>query len=147
MTIAKFKKPLNSTKTKTRKGRGNAAGKGGECGRGHKGQKSRSGYSRRAGFEGGQMPLYKRLPKLKGFKSLSNEVFDVINVATLDALFNNGEEVNLETLFEKNLVKGKNKIKILGNGDIGKSLKVTASAFSKTAKEKIENAKGSVVVL
>ena len=93
------------------------------------------------------MPLYKRLPKLKGFKSLSKETFDVLNVSTLDELFKDKDEITLDTLYEKNLVSGKNKIKILGNGELNKSLTVTASAFSKKAIEKIENANGKVIVL
>ena len=144
MPLANLKPNDNSTSKRTRKGRGNASGKGGECGRGHKGQKSRSGYSRRAGFEGGQNPLYIRLPKLKGFKSLSQEAYDLVNVDTLQNNFNDGDSVTLESLFEKNLVTGKNKVKILGRGKLDKKLSVTASFFSKSAKEIIIKANGSV---
>ena len=147
MTLANLKPKENSTSKRTRKGRGNAAGKGGECGRGHKGQKSRSGYSRRAGFEGGQNPLYLRIPKLKGFKSLSNETFDVINLDTLDKLFNDNDKVTTDSLFKKNLISGKNKVKILGRGKLTKKLFVTAAQFSKTAEESIKKLDGTVEII
>lgn len=147
MPLANLKPNENSTSKRNRKGRGNASGKGGECGRGHKGQKSRSGYSRRAGFEGGQNPLYIRLPKLKGFKSLSTEQFDIVNLDELQNSFNDGDTVNLDSLFEKNLITGKNKIKVLGRGKLDIKLNVTASSFSKSAKENIIKANGSVDII
>ena len=147
MPLANLKPNTNSTSKRIRKGRGNASGKGGECGRGHKGQKSRSGYSRRAGFEGGQNPLYIRLPKLKGFKSISQQTYDLVNVDTLNSNFNDGDSVTLESLFEKNLVSGKNKVKILGRGKLDKKLSVTASFFSKSAKDIIIKANGSVDII
>ena len=147
MPLANLKPKDNSTFKKTRKGRGNASGKGGECGRGHKGQKSRSGYSRRAGFEGGQNPLYLRLPKLKGFKSLKNDEIDIINLDTLDKFFDNEDKVNIESLYAKNLISGKNKVKILGRGKLTKKLSVSASFFSESATKSIKKLNGSVEII
>ena len=142
MTIAFLKS--NDTKKRKRKGRGNASGLGGECGRGHKGQKSRSGFSRRAGFEGGQTPLYRRLPKLNGFNnSLFSTKYDVVNLQQLSNL--ELDEVDVNVLTEKNLVSGKKLVKILGNGTISKKMKISAHKISKTAKEKVLKVKGEFV--
>ncbi len=142
MTIAFLKS--NDTKKRKRKGRGNASGLGGECGRGHKGQKSRSGFSRRAGFEGGQTPLYRRLPKLNGFNnSLFSTKYDVVNLDQLSNL--DLDEVDLKVLTEKNLVSGKKMVKVLGNGTISKKMKISAHKISKTAKEKVLKVKGEFV--
>lgn len=139
MTLAFLKS--NDTKKRKRKGRGNASGLGGECGRGHKGQKSRSGFSRRAGFEGGQTPLYRRLPKLNGFNNLMfSTKYDVVNLSQLDEL--NLEVVNLEILTEKKLITGKRLVKILGNGSLSKKIKISAHKISKNAKEKVLKLKG-----
>ncbi|RAP29779.1 50S ribosomal protein L15 [Candidatus Marinamargulisbacteria bacterium SCGC AG-343-D04] len=141
MTLA-FLKPKNK-KNRKRRGRGNASGLGGECGRGHKGQKSRSGYSRRAGFEGGQMPLFRRIPKSQGFNNdRFKTYYDLVNLSQLDS-FDEGSEITLEFLFKEGLVTGKYPIKILANGTIKKKLNVSAHAFSKTAIEKIEKLKGT----
>ncbi len=142
MTIAFLKS--NDTKKRKRKGRGNASGLGGECGRGHKGQKSRSGFSRRAGFEGGQTPLYRRLPKLNGFNnSLFSTKYDVVNLEDLSNL--DLDEVDVKILTEKKLVSGKNMVKVLGNGTISKKMKISAHKISKAAKEKVLKLKGEFV--
>jgi len=139
MTIAFLKS--NDTKNRKRKGRGNASGSGGECGRGHKGQKSRSGYSRRAGFEGGQTPLYRRLPKLNGFNnSLFSTKYDVVNLNQLSAL--DLEVIDINVLIEKNIVSGKNLVKILGNGNITKKMTISAHKISRSAKDKVIKFKG-----
>jgi large subunit ribosomal protein L15 len=139
MTIAFLKS--NDNKNRKRKGRGNASGLGGECGRGHKGQKSRSGYSRRAGFEGGQTPLYRRLPKLNGFNnSLFSTKYDVVNLNQLAAL--DLEVIDVNVMIEKNIVSGKNLVKILGNGNITKKMTISAHKISRSAKDKVINLKG-----
>ena len=142
MNTTELKPNKNSTSKRKRKGRGNAAGQGGECGRGHKGQKSRSGYSRRAGFEGGQNPLYKRLPKLKGFKPLLKFEYDIVNLNQLENLFSENETIDKFILQKKGLIRGNQKLKVLGDGVITKKLTVIADSFSKTARTKIEKLKG-----
>jgi large subunit ribosomal protein L15 len=124
-------------KIRKRKGRGNASGKGGECGRGHKGQKSRSGYSQKIGFEGGQTPLYKRLPKNKGFKNNFKEEYTIINVALLEELYENGKEITPDLILKSGYGKKNRKIKILGFGQLNKKFVVKAHKFSKEAEKKI----------
>lgn len=128
-----------------RVGRGESSGLGKTCGKGHKGQKSRSGASIRPGFEGGQMPLARRLPK-KGFNNAQFKTdYAIVNVADLERKFEDGGAVNEETLREANLVKGTfDGIKVLGNGDLSKKLTVSVDKVSAAAKEKIEKAGGSV---
>ncbi|MBT3261910.1 50S ribosomal protein L15 [bacterium] len=134
-----------SRKKRVRKGRGNAAGKGGECGRGHKGQKSRSGYSRKLGFEGGQTPLYKRLPKKKGFNNVRfKEFFEVVNLADLEKMFADGDKITPELLLQKGCVQKPDSIKILGMGDVKKKFTVLAHGFSKNAELKINKAGGKI---
>ncbi|MBU1625958.1 50S ribosomal protein L15 [bacterium] len=133
-------------KIRKRVGRGPASGSGKTCGRGYNGQKSRSGYSKRLGFEGGQMPLIRRVPK-RGFTNIFKKDFKVVNLNTLN-LFDAGSIVNPSLLVEKKIVKGRNPlIKILGNDEINKPLNVEAHKFSKTAKEKIEAAGGTIKVI
>ena len=141
-------KPNNgSRKKKLRKGRGIAAGQGASCGFGMRGQKSRSGRPTRPGFEGGQMPLYRRVPKLKHFEIINKKSFSIINLEDLNK-FKEGETVNLDALVKKGLLfKPKFPLKILGRGDLKVNLKVEAQAFTKTAKDKIEAAGGSYVIL
>jgi len=145
-------KPAQARKDRKRVGRGQGSGKGRYSGRGIKGQKSRSGsHKMRAGFEGGQMPLYMRLGKLRG--STSRDAMPIgpfrtstvpVNVAQLDR-FDDGTEVTLELLVDAGVIKNsKTDVKILGNGELTKKLAVTAHGFSKTAREKIEAAGGSV---
>ena len=128
-----------------RRGRGHGSGNGKTAGKGHKGQKARSGAPR-IGFEGGQMPLYRRIPK-RGFKNRNTLEIIAINVSKLE-VFDNGATVTVESLIEKGIVSNpKDGIKILGNGELTKKLDVKANAFSASAKEKIEALGGSVEVV
>lgn len=136
-----------STHKKKRVGRGPGSGLGKTSGRGHKGQKSRSGYSSKAGFEGGQMPLQRRLPK-RGFTNIFKKQWIEISLAKIDENFKAGDEVTPEILHERGLIKkAKHDLVILGNGEISKSLKISAHRFTKTAKEKIEKAGGSATAI
>ena len=129
-----------------RKGRGAGSGNGKTAGKGHKGQNARSGGGVRPGFEGGQIPLYRKLPK-RGFYNQFSTKYAIVNVAALNA-FENGATVNLEALMEKGIIrKAYDGLKVLGNGDITKKLTVEASVFSATAKEKIEAAGGKTEVI
>lgn len=133
-----------STHKKKRIGRGPGSGLGKTAGKGHKGQKSRSGYSRKIGFEGGQMPLQRRLPK-RGFTNIFKKKWVEISLAKLEENFGANDEITPEILHERGLIKkAKHDLVILGTGDISKALKVFAHRFTKSAKEKIENAGGSV---
>ncbi len=126
-----------STHKKKRVGRGPGSGLGKTAGRGHKGQKSRSGYSKKIGFEGGQMPLQRRLPK-RGFTNIFKKKWIEISLAKLEGSFNAGDEITPEILHEKGLIKkAKHDLVILGNGDISKALKISAHRFTKTAKKKL----------
>ena len=146
-TLNSLKPNTGSRKKKLRKGRGIAAGQGASCGFGMRGQKSRSGRPTRPGFEGGQMPLYRRVPKLKHFEIINQKKFSVINLEKLKE-FNDDEVVNLDSLVKKGLLfKPKFPLKILGNGNIKVKLKVEAHSFTKSAKEKIEAAGGSCDVV
>ena len=128
-----------------RRGRGHGSGNGKTAGKGHKGQKARSGAPR-PGFEGGQMPLYRRIPK-RGFTNRNSKEFVAINVNVLDR-FDNGAEVTVDTLIESGIVKDpKDGIKILANGELTKKLTVKANAFSAAAKEKIEALGGTCEVI
>ena len=128
-----------------RVGRGHGSGNGKTAGKGHKGQKARSG-SPRPGFEGGQMPLYRRLPK-RGFQCINHKDIVAINVSVLDR-FEDGAEVTVDTLIEAGIVKySRDGVKILGNGELTKKLNVKANAFSKSAVEKIEAAGGKAEVM
>ena len=128
-----------------RRGRGHGSGNGKTAGKGHKGQKARSGAPR-PGFEGGQMPLYRRLPK-RGFKCINSKTIVGINVSALE-VFDNDAVVSVETLLEKGIVKNpRDGVKILGNGELTKKLTVQANAFSASAKEKIEALGGKAEVI
>jgi large subunit ribosomal protein L15 len=128
-----------SKKNRKRIGRGPGSGTGKTAGRGHNGQKSRAGFSRRAGFEGGQMPLVRRVPK-RGFTNNFRTEYQVVNLTRLAELEG---EVTPEILVENGLVRAGHLVKILGDGEIGKSLTIRAHKFSKSAREKIEAAGGS----
>ena len=131
-----------SRRKKMRKGRGIAAGQGASCGFGMRGQKSRSGRPTRPGFEGGQMPLYRRVPKLKHFPIVNQKNFTVLNVSSLNEL-KEGTVVNLDSLVKEGiLTKPKNPLKILGNGKLEVKLTVQAAAFTTSAKKKIEEIGG-----
>lgn len=133
-----------STHKKKRVGRGPGSGLGKTAGRGNKGQKSRSGYSSKSGFEGGQMPLQRRLPK-RGFTNIFKTKWLEVSLAKLEANFEAGDEVTPEILHERGLIKkAKHDLVILGNGDITKALKISAHRITKNAKEKIEKAGGSI---
>jgi large subunit ribosomal protein L15 len=146
-TLNTLKSNTGSRKKKLRKGRGIAAGQGASCGFGMRGQKSRSGRPTRPGFEGGQMPLYRRVPKLKHFEIINQRNFSIVNISKLNE-FKDDEIVNLDSLVKKKvLFKPKFPLKILGNGEVKVKLKVQAHAFTKVAKEKIEAAGGSCEII
>lgn len=135
-----------SKKTSKRVGRGAGSGLGKTSGRGHKGQKARSGGGVRPGFEGGQMPLYRRLGK-RGFNNIFATKFAIVNLSDLNDRFEDGSEVTEQAIMEVGLInKPLDGIKVLGNGEISKKLNVTVTAFSKAAKEKIEAAGGKAEV-
>ena len=140
-------KRTEKRQARKRVGRGNGNNWGRTCGRGEKGQKSRSGFTSRPHFEGGQIPLIRRIPK-RGFKSRAHKDFALINVCDLEKHFNAGDTVDFDALFEKRLVNSlKSGLKILGTGELSKALTVSAHAFSATAQSKIEGAGGSITVL
>lgn len=136
---------VGSVTRKTRIGRGPGSGKGGTSTRGHKGAKSRSGYKHKVGFEGGQMPLQRRLPKY-GFKNINRVAYKAVNLATVNeiAAANNLEKVGLEELRAAGLVNRRQLVKILANGEITRALVVEANAFSKAAEKAIVGAGGSI---
>lgn len=138
---------IQKNKKRRRIGRGPGSGSGKTAGRGHKGAGSRAGFRSHPAFEGGQMPLARRVPK-RGFNNRWAKTVCVVNVADLNDSFQDGDEVNLETLRGQNLAKGVfDVLKILGDGELNKKLKVTAHRFSKSAEEKIRQAGGETVVL
>jgi len=147
MNLHDVHRGINKHKKSKRLGRGTGSGHGKTCGRGHKGHKSRSGYSRKAVFQGGAMPLVRRVPK-RGFHNRFAATVFAVNVADLERAFAAGEEVTPESLRKKSLAKARyDVLKVLGNGELTKKLKVSAHRFSKSAREKIEKAGGEVVVL
>lgn len=148
MDLNNLKPAEGSTKSKKRIGRGQGSGYGGTSTRGHKGAKSRSGYSKKIGFEGGQMPLQRRVPKF-GFKNINRVEYKGINVDTLQTLAEAKklDKIDVQVLREAGLISKNDLVKILGNGDIALKLEVTAHAFSKKAAELIEAAGGTVVKL
>ena len=148
MDLSNLKPAEGSTKTRKRIGRGPGSGKGGTSTKGHKGQKSRSGYSKKVGFEGGQMPLQRRLPKF-GFKPLNRVEYKAINLETLQELAEAKKltQISPEVLMEAGLISRKHLVKILGKGTLSAKLEVSAHAFSKTAEEAITTAGGTAVKL
>lgn len=135
-----------STQVKKRKGRGLGTGNGKTAGRGHKGQWARSGGGVRVGFEGGQMPLVRRLPK-RGFVNIFAKHYEAVNVSELE-VFENGSVVNAEALMAKGIIsKARDGVKVLGNGELTKKLTVVAAAFSESARQKIEAAGGKTEVV
>ena len=143
MELNNLRPAIGSTKNRKRIGRGTGSGHGKTATKGHKGQKARSGGSIKAGFEGGQMPLQRRLPK-RGFTPIDRIEFSLVNICQLD-VFDAGSTVDVNALISKGLIKSdKFAVKILGNGDITKSVKVAAHKFSQSAKDKIIAAGGSV---
>lgn len=134
-----------ATRSRKRVGRGPGSGHGKTAGRGNKGQKSRSGYRHQRGFEGGQMPLHRRVPK-RGFTNIFRTVYDVVNLSALDR-FDAGDSVTPEKLAERRLAHGRRPVKILGDGELKKALTVSAHKFSASAKSRIEAAGGTCEVL
>ncbi len=148
MNLNNLKPATGSTHSEKRLGRGQGSGRGGTSTRGHKGAQSRSGYSSKRGFEGGQMPMQRRLPKF-GFTNLKRVEFKAINLQTIDELVkkNNLKAVSIETLIEAGFVSKNDRVKILGNGTLSAAVEVTAHAFSKTAVAAIEAQGGKAVKL
>ena len=146
MRLEELKPAEGSTHRKKIVGRGIGSGVGKTSGRGHKGQKARSGGGVRPGFEGGQLPLYRRLPK-RGFTNIFAKKYDTVNVEVLDK-FNDGDEVTAESLLEKGIIsKTLDGVKILGRGEVTKKLTVKVAKVSESAKEKIEKAGGKAEVI
>ncbi|NLI99847.1 MAG: 50S ribosomal protein L15 [Bacteroidales bacterium] len=148
MNLSNLKPAKGSTKTRKRLGRGPGSGKGGTSARGHKGQKSRSGYARKVGFEGGQMPLQRRVPKF-GFNPLKRVEYKGINLDTLQELATTKDitKITPQVLADAGLVARKHLVKILGRGVLTAKLEVEAHAFSKSAEEAITSAGGTAVKL
>jgi len=150
MSLENLTPALGSTKTAGKRlGRGQASGKGGTAARGHKGAKSRSGYSKKIGFEGGQMPLQRRVPKF-GFKNINRKEYTAINLDTLQSLLNDKKvkkELTLEKIVELRLAHKNDLVKILGRGKIEGSINVSAHKFSASAKAAIEAAGGEAVIV
>jgi large subunit ribosomal protein L15 len=137
-------KPSEGAKHKRRRvGRGISAGQGKTAGRGTKGQRSRTGRGIKAYFEGGQLPLVRRLPHTRGFTNIFRVEFQVVNLGTLNDKFNAGAEITPEALVERGLVSKSDHVKVLGTGELSKALKIKAHAFSESAKEKISKAGGT----
>ena len=146
MKLSELSPAAGSTQVAKRKGRGHGTGNGKTAGRGHKGQKARSGGGVRVGFEGGQMPLARRIPK-RGFHNIFAKPLEIVNVSALNK-FEDGATVNVCDLLEKGILsKCEYGVKILGNGSVSKKLTVRATAFSASAKEKIEAAGGKAEVV
>ena len=146
MKLHELSPAAGSAKQAWRKGRGPGSGNGKTAGKGHKGQNARSGGGVRPGFEGGQLPLYRKLPK-RGFKNRFAKNYAIVNVADLNR-FNDGDKITLATLIEAGIVRKElDGLKVLGNGELTKKITVEAKVFSATAKEKIEAAGGAVEVI
>lgn len=148
MDLSNLKPAKGSTKNRKRIGRGQGSGTGGTATKGHKGQKSRSGYSRKTGFEGGQMPLQRRVPKF-GFKNINRKEYKGINISTLQELADARKikDIDVDLLVESGLARKNSLVKILGNGELKSTLNVKAHAFSKSAVAAIEAAKGTVEII
>lgn len=145
MKLHELSPAFGSTKEAKRIGRGHGSGNGKTAGKGHKGQKARAGHGQQPGFEGGQMPLQRRVPK-RGFNNIFAKEYAIINVSALE-VFDDGATVDTTALVEKGIVKSADlPVKVLGNGKLTKKLTVTAAAFSASASEKIQNAGGTVEV-
>lgn len=144
MKIHDLKPAPGSKKSKKRVGRGSGSGLGATAGKGHKGQKARSGASIKAGFEGGQMPLIRRLPK-RGFTNRFAKEYEIVNLKILEERFNEGDIVSVETLKEKNIIKGnKDGVKILGDGELAKKLVINVDKISDAAAKKVKERGGEI---
>jgi large subunit ribosomal protein L15 len=146
MKLHEIKPPAGATHYRKRVGRGNASGHGGTSTRGHKGHRSRSGFSHSYNFEGGQMPLVRRLPK-RGFTHLKKDPYEIVNISQISQLFNEGDKILPASMQKAGLVKKGSLVKVLGSGDVKKGLEVSAHIFSAKAKDKIEKAGGKAVVI
>lgn len=148
MKLHNLKPAAGSTHSRRRIGRGPGSGLGGTSTRGHKGAKSRSGYKKKVGFEGGQMPLQRRLPKA-GFKNINHKEYFAVNISTLQSLAEQKglTKIGVEELKAAGLTNGKELVKILGNGELKAKLEVEANAFSKTAEEAIKAAGGTITII
>ena len=147
MKLHELSPAAGSTKERKRIGRGAGSGQGKTAGKGHKGQQARAGRGMRPGFEGGQMPLQRRVPK-RGFNNIFRDVVVTVNVADLEARFDNGAVVDVAALKDAGLVKNYfDSVKVLGNGELTKSLEVKVNAYSESAKQKIEAAGGKAEVI
>ena len=146
MNLHELSPAIGSKKTAKRVGRGHGSGQGKTAGKGHKGQKARSGGGVRPGFEGGQMPLHRRIPK-RGFNNIFAKKIVAINIGSLN-VFEDGSSVDVQTLIDRGIIKKEHDgIKILSNGSLTKKLTVTANAFSESAKQKIEEVGGKAEVI
>ena len=148
MKLNNLKPAAGSTHSRRRIGRGPGSGLGGTSTRGHKGAKARSGYKKKIGFEGGQMPLQRRLPKF-GFKNINHVEYYAVNLSTLQALAeaNNLTKIGIQELKEAGVLKGKKLVKILGNAELKAKLDVQANAFSKSAEEAIKAVGGNTTII
>lgn len=148
MDLSNLKPAKGSVKNKKRIGRGQGSGRGGTSTKGHKGHQSRSGYSRKTGFEGGQMPLQRRVPKF-GFNNINRKEYKGINISTLQILAESKKliSIDVQTFIDAGLISKKDLIKILGNGKLTIKLDVKAHAFSKSAKAAIEDLKGTATLI
>lgn len=148
MKLNNLKPAAGSTHSRRRIGRGPGSGMGGTSTRGHKGAKARSGYKRKIGFEGGQMPLQRRVPKF-GFKNINHKEYFAVNLSTLQKLVEakNLKKIGIQELVDAGLTNGKVLVKILGNGELKAKIDVEANAFSKTAEEAIKAAGGNTTII
>ncbi|MBN1158698.1 MAG: 50S ribosomal protein L15 [Bacteroidales bacterium] len=148
MDLSNLQPAKGSIKKRKRIGRGQGSGRGGTSTKGHKGHQSRSGYSRKTGYEGGQMPLQRRVPKF-GFRNISRKEYKAINISTLQALADAKKltSVDVDTFIDAGLVAKKDMVKILGNGTLTSRLDVKAHAFSKSARDAIEKLQGTATVI
>ena len=148
MKLNNLKPAVGSTHSRRRIGRGPGSGLGGTSTRGHKGAKSRSGYKKKIGFEGGQMPLQRRVPKA-GFKNINHKEYFAVNLSTLQALAekNNLTKIGVEELKAAGLTNGKELVKILGNGELKAKLEVSANAFSRLPKKLIKAVGGNTTII
>src|SRR2546423_9140648 len=147
LSLNSLRPAKGSTHKKKRLGRGPGTGLGKTAGRGHKGQKSRSGYSSKTGFEGGQMPLHRRLPK-RGFTNIFKKQWIEVSLEALEKSFAADDEITPEVMHHRGIIKkAKHDIVVLGNGEVSKALKISAHRFTKSARDKIEKAGGTVTIV
>lgn len=147
MKLSDLRPPMGAKKNKKRKGRGIAAGQGKTAGRGTKGQGARAGGTKGPYFEGGQLPLVRRLPHVRGFNNIYRIPYSIVNLDVLEKEFDTNTEITPELLQQRGLINGAERVKVLGRGELNKALQVSAHAFSDTAKEKIAAAGGSATEL